>query len=216
MIPDGTQVSKNVWLAQDGKYRWVYEFDMLKNPTILISVMRVLLLAFGIIVGAMLVMHLAEGIMTTFEEYWHFYGGMLILLGVLLVLALIAYLIVAKSFGWRYMVLFIMDEEGLENRIMKQEFQKAQAMGWLTAVVGLAAGSLSTAGAGMLSATRDRSFSVFTAVRKVKAVRRRNVIYVNHLFQHNQVYAEKEDFDFIFRWIAEHCPNAKIKGRAQS
>lgn len=217
MLPDGqtagTQVTKNIWLAEDGKYRWIYEFDMRKNPTILISVLRVLLLAFGILMAGMLALHLIEGVMTSFAEYWGFYSGMLILLGVLLVLAVIAYLIVAKSFGWSYWVLITMDEEGVVNRYMKQTFEKAQALGWLTALAGLAAGNLTTAGAGLASATRDVSASVFAYVRKVKAVKRRHVIYVNQLLGHNQVYAEPEDFDFVRNWIADHCPNAKVRGK---
>ena len=209
----GTQITKNIWLASDGKYRWVYEFHMLKNPTILISVIRTMLLAFGIVMALMLSVQLLEGVMTTFEEYWGFYKGMLILLGVLLVIAVIAYLIVAKVFGWNYFVLITMDEEHVENRYMKQTFEKAQALGWLTAVAGLAAGNLTTVGAGLVSATRDTSASVFAHVRKVKSVRRRQVIYVNQLLGHNQVYAEPEDFDFVRNWIADHCPNAKVRGR---
>ncbi len=216
MLPDGqtdgTQVTKNIWLAPDGKYRWVYEFNMLKNPTILISVVRVLLLAFGILMACMLALHLIEGVMTSFAEYWGFYSGMLILLGVLLFLSVIAYLIVAKNFGWSYFVLITMDEEFVQNRYMKQTFEKAQALGWLTALVGLVAGNPTTAGAGLISATRDTSTSEFAYVRKVKAVRRRQVIYVNQLLGHNQVYAEPEDFDFVRNWIADHCPNAKIRG----
>ena len=208
----GKQITKNIWLAPDGKYRWVYEFNMLKNPTILISVVRVLLLAFGIVMALMLTVQLTEGVMGTFEEYWGFYKGMLILLGVLLFLAVVAYLIVAKSFGWSYFVLITMDEEFVQNRYMKQTFEKAQALGWLTALAGLAAGNLTTAGAGLVSATRDTSTSEFAYVRKVKAVRRRQVIYVNQLLGHNQVYAEPEDFDFVRNWIADHCPNAKIRG----
>ena len=217
MLPDGqaagTQVTKNIWLAGDGKYRWIYEFDMRKNPTILISVLRVLLLAFGILMACMLALHLIEGVMTSFAEYWGFYSGMLILLGVLLVLAVIAYLIVARSFDWRYWVLITMDEEGVVNRYMKQTFEKAQALGWLTALAGLAAGNLTAAGAGLTSATRDVSSSVFACVRKVKSVRRRQVIYVNQLLGHNQVYAEPEDFDCVRNWIADHCPNAKVRGK---
>ncbi|MBO4872949.1 MAG: hypothetical protein J5496_06005 [Lachnospiraceae bacterium] len=209
----GTQVTKNIWRGDDGKYRWIYKFDMRKNPTILISVLRVVLLAFGIVLLFMLVAHLIEGVMTSFEEYWHFYRWMLVLLAVLLVLAVIAYLIAAKIFGWSYWVLITMDEEGVESRYMKQTFEKAQALGWLTAVVGLAAGNLTTLGAGLVSATRDVSTSVFAYVRKVKAVKRRHVIYVNQLLGHNQVYAESEDFDFVRSWIADHCPNAKVRGK---
>ena len=38
-----------VKLYPDGKYRWVYEVPMLKNPTILIDVFKVLGISFGIV-----------------------------------------------------------------------------------------------------------------------------------------------------------------------
>ena len=46
-------------------------------------------------------------------------------------------------------------------------------------------------------------------VRKVKGVKRRNLIKVNEPFFFNQVYAEDEDFDFVFNYIRSHCPKVK-------
>ena len=205
-------VTANIRRGTDGKYRWVYEFDMRRNPTILISCVRILLLAFAVVMAFMLLVQLIEGVMTSFAEYWNFYKWMLVVLGVLLLLMLIAYVILAKTFGWKYMVLFTMDEEGIVNLHMKKQVDKAQALGWLTFFAGAAAGNFSTAGSGLLAATRDSSSSFFPAVRKVKAVRRRHVIYVNQLLNHNQVYAEDEDFEFVRNWIVSHCPKAKIRG----
>ena len=208
----GTPVTKNICLGSDGKYRWVYEFKMLKNPTILITTVKVMILAFAIVMGAMLIFHLCEGVLDSFEEYWNFYKWMLVLLGVLLVISVIAYLVVAANFGWKYLCLFTMDENGVENRQMKQQFDKAQAMGWLAFAVGIAGGNYGAAGAGLVSTTRDCSTSDFHFVRKVKSVKRRQVIYVNQLLNHNQVYAEPEDFDFVRDWIVSHCPRAKVRG----
>ena len=202
-------VTANIRRGTDGKYRWIYEFDMLKNPTILITCVKVLLLAFAIVMAFMLLIQLLEGVMTSFAEYWNFYKWMLVLLGVLLVLMLIAYAILAKIFGWKYMVLFTMDEAGIVNLHMKKQVDKAQALGWLTFAAGLASGSASIAGSGLMAATRDSSSSSFPHVRKVKAVRRRHVIYVNQLLNHNQVYAEAPDFDFVRDFIIRHCTNAK-------
>ena len=211
-LPPGSQVTQNVYLCPDGKYRWIYEFDMRKNPTILISVMRVVLLAYGIVMAVMLIIQLFESVMKTFREYWNFYKWFLVLLAVLLVTSVIAYLIVAGTFGWKYIVFFTMDEDGVENRPLKQQADKAKALSWLTVFAGIASGRIGTVGTGLIAASRSVSSSDFHNVRKVKAVRRRHVIYVNQLLGHNQVYAEDADFDFVKEFIAAHCPNAKIKG----
>ena len=41
-ILEGKKVSENIYLCPDGVYRWIYEFPMAKNPTILITVWKVL------------------------------------------------------------------------------------------------------------------------------------------------------------------------------
>ena len=47
---NGEKVTENVYLCPDGVYRWVYEFPMLKNPAILFTVWRVLLMSCAICV----------------------------------------------------------------------------------------------------------------------------------------------------------------------
>ena len=207
------KVSENIRLCPDGKYRWVYEVEMLKNPTILITVLKVMLLSFGIVLAFLGVISLIGGD----YRYWDaddvlsFFKVFLILLLVMLAISVIAYLIVAAMHGWTYQVLYTMDEKGVELKEMRKDFGKAEALGWLAAAVGEAVGNMSMMGAGVLAATRDSSMSVFRDVRKVKAVRRRHVIYVNQVLEHNQVYAEDADFDFVLNYICEHVPKtAKI------
>ena len=77
------------------------------------------------------------------------------------VISVLAYLIVAANYGWKYMVLFEMNEDEVRHIQMESQFKKAQALGWLTA---MAAGSYSVMGAGLLAAARDRSVSVFGSV----------------------------------------------------
>ena len=55
------KVSENIRLCPDGKYRWVYEVEMLKNPTILFTVFKVLLLSFGIVLAFLGVISLIGG-----------------------------------------------------------------------------------------------------------------------------------------------------------
>ena len=82
-------------------------------------------------------------------------------------------------------------------------------MGLIAALVGLAAKRPTTAGAGLLSATRQASTSDFKYVKKVKAYPRRHLIKVNETLNKNQVYAATEDFDFVLDWIRTRCINAK-------
>ena len=37
-------MSENIKKCEDGSYRWVYEFDMLKNPIIILTVLKIFVL----------------------------------------------------------------------------------------------------------------------------------------------------------------------------
>ena len=196
----GTRVTENVYFCPDGKYRWNYEFNMLTNPAILITTLKVMALSFGIV--ALLIIIFSGGI-----SGWTDSDDLKIIVILILVLAVIsvlAYLIVAAMYGWKYQVLFEMDEAGVNHIQMKSQFKKAEAMGWLVALAGAAAGRPTVAGAGMLSATRSSMYTKFSAVRKVKGNRGRHTIYVNELLSRNQVYAEDADFDFVLNYIKSH------------
>ena len=198
----GMRVTENVYLCPDGKYRWSYAFDMLKNPVILFTTWKVLGLSALIVVLFTALMALIEGSFGLPDS--DNMKIIVILVIVLFVLSIIAYLVVAGSYGWKYLVLFEMDEDGVMHRQMKNQFKKAQAMGWIAAVAAAAAGRPGMAGAGMLAATRNSMYSDFKRVRKVKVNRAMHTIYVNELLGRNQVYAETADFDFVLHFIKEH------------
>ncbi|SEA90351.1 zinc-ribbon domain-containing protein [Oribacterium sp. KHPX15] len=208
----GQKVTENIYLCPDGAYRWVYEFDMIKNPTILITVWKVLLMSCAIVMILVMFFRIMDGDFFNLpdpDDLAEYIGGLVLVMLFMAFLSVVAYLIVAKSYGFRYMVLFTMNENEIEHRQMKNQFDKAKAMGWLTAAAGLAAGSLGRAGTGMLAATKTASTSVYDHVKKVKSDRRHNVIYVNETLDHNQIYVDEADFDFVRNFLIEHCRNAK-------
>jgi len=195
---------KQIELCADGKYRWAYEYDMLRNPSILFVVLKVfayIILGMGLL---FLIMGLFDG--NDFLETLLFSGKMVLILGgIFLFLAIVSYLILALVFNRKYMVLFEMDENGILHRQMQKQVKKAQALAFITAMVGLMAKRPSTVGAGLLSATKTSSYSTFSSVRSVKAYRGRHLIKVNEPFNYNQVYVD-EDFDFVYDFIRSHCP----------
>ena len=207
----GQKVTENIYLCPDGKYRWIYEFEMLKNPSILITVWKVLALSFGIVMAFTLLVTLISGDFKYWnaEDAFGFFRGFLLLLVFMMALGVVAYFIIAAIYGWKYMVLFTMDKDGVEHRQMVKQFEKAQAIGWLTAAAGALSGNIGRVGTGILTATRTSSISVFANVRTVRSVRRRHTVYVNQLLFRNQVYANDEDFDFVRDFIIRHCTNAK-------
>ena len=92
---------------------------------------------------------------------------------------------------------------------MPRQAKKAQVVSALTVLAGLMARRPGVAGAGMLAA-RTTMVTSFSSVKKIKAVRRSNLIKVNETLSRNQVYVDEQDFDIVYQFICQHCPNAKI------
>ena len=113
-------------------------------------------------------------------------------------------------YGWKYIVLFEMDEETVSHIPTSKEFEKAQALSWLTMAAGLLAKNRGAFSAGMLSAMKGPSTSEFKNVEFVRVNRRQNTIHVDQLLDKNQVYAENADFDFVEKFIKDRCIKAKI------
>ena len=199
----GSRVS----LCEDGKYRWTYPLDMLKNPSILFVLLKI----FGILLSIPLLIALISAAANNdWQKIWDgFIKIWLIVMVVFFVIILISYLIVVWMNGGKYVVNFTMDEKRLIHEQVPVQYERARKVGLLAALVGIFAKRPSAAGAGALAASRDTSVSVFDKVRRVKPRRGQNLIKVNQSLERNQVYVPDEDFDFVLDFIRKHCPNAK-------
>ena len=204
---------EKVTLCSDGKYRWMYKFDMLKNPVILLTTWKVIGMAFFIVFIIANAIGLIGGDLDP-KAVLGTAKALLIVTLVLCFIGIFAYLYIAKLYGWRYLVVFEMDENGITHRQMKSQFDKAKATLTFIALVGAAAGSLSAAAAGINAATRDSLSTDFAKVKKVKLSKYHNTIYVNAPFSHNQIYVAKEDLDFVLDYILARVPEkaaAKVR-----
>lgn len=193
--------------GSDGVYRWSYELHLLKNPTIFLLVWKIFFFILLGIWGFILLLDLidwgfsAEHLLKNLQILGWFLLGMTGLVG-------ISTLIYAAIMGGKYCVLFEMDEAGVNHRQVPAQAEKARQLGKLTVAAGLAGRRISTVSAGM-AAQRTEMYSDFSKVRRVKVYPRRELIKVNGLLQHNQVYAKGEDFGFVRDFILTHCKNRK-------
>ena len=197
-----TNVTKNIALGEDGVYRWVYELNLYTNPTIIFLIWKI----FGFIcLGMWLLMVLLD--MGEKDFWWDGFldltqGCLFFTLG-FFALCLIGYLVYAVIMGGKYCVLFEMDEKGVNHIQMAPQVKKAEIIGLLTMLVGAAAGKPGVVGTGLLAAARTSLYSSFDSVKSVEAFPSRNLIKVNEFLSKNQVYAEKEDYDFVLGYIRE-------------
>ena len=116
----------------------------------------------------------------------------------------VSYLIYAVMQGFKYCVLFEMNEDGVKHTQMPKQFKKAQAMSLVLILSGMATKNPGAIGQGMLAGAKNSMVSSFSHVRSIEIFRKRNVIKVNERLNKNQVYAYDEDFDFVVNYIKSH------------
>ena len=197
-----------VKLCADGKYRWVYEMSLFKNPTVFVLIWKIFFFIFLGIFAIMMIVDAAEWsdffpdrFLNSLKIMGYFTVGMTAVVG-------ISYLIYAAIMGGKYIVEFEMDDEGVNHRQIASQSRKAKKLGEAVAVAGALSGNLTMTAAG-INSQRTEMYSEFSKVRKLKAYPRRGVIKLNAPFNHNQVYASREDFEFVREYIVSRCVNLK-------
>lgn len=204
----GTELGPGLYKGADGIIRWNYEMNMWKNPTILITVWKVLLIGGSVPILLVTILTLIE---EGFAEAMSVFGMMaVIIIAIVTGLAVIAYPIVALSYGGVYQVVFEMDDVGVKHIQMDKQYDKAKVLSMITVLAGIAGGSPGTVGAGLLAGSKKSSYSKFSKVKKVVLKPGRRVIYVNQSVERNQIYAGPENFDQIAAYITDRCKKAAI------
>ena len=210
MAAQPVYTSKNITMCNDGKYRWVYELDMYTTTAIIKEVWRVLLISLVIVLALMLIFSTIEG---DLMEGLRFIGEMAaILFGIFLVLSVVGYLVFAFIIGGKYCALFEMNEEGINNVAQEKHVKKAELIGLITALAGIAGGRPGVVGIGILGATRTSMYTSFDEVKELEILPKEHLIRLNETLSRNQVYADDEDFTFVTSYIKARCRNAKVKG----
>lgn len=201
---------ERVTLFPDGKFRWVFELNMLKNYSILFDLWKVFGITIGILVVFAFFMLLFSGNLDL-DSIKGLGIGILITAGIMFVLSIVGYFFYAATSGWKYVVLFIMDDQQVIHQQMPKQVKKAHAIGALTILAGLISGRPGTIGTALLAQSRTSMTSSYDSVKKLIPQRGMNLIKVNETLEKNRVYVCDEDFDFVYQYLCTHCPNVKRK-----
>ena len=194
-------------LCLDGKYRWVYEMSLYRNMTIPLLLIKVLLITIAICFALIFVICVASG-----DDPVEFIAEsavpLLMIMAIFFPVCVLGYLLYAVMNGGVYCVLFEMDDKGVLHAQQDRQVKKAKLLADISVLAGLATGNVGAVGRGLLVATNTEKYTEFGGVRKLRAVPGRNVIYIDT----NQVYASDSDFEFVWNYIKDRCPNASVKG----
>lgn len=200
-------LTNDVKLYPDGKYRWTYEVKLWKNASIFLDLVKVM----GIIMGGIwLFVTVIKPLLSGDFDGDDFLDNSKIFLWVILGMAALCglgYVLFAAINGGGYAILFIMDENMVIHRQMPRQMKRAQVIAALAILM-----DPMSSGPAVLAASQSDFRSYFKKVRKVIPDRKRNRIKVNGVLTHNRIYVEDpNDYEFVLNYINERCPKAKKK-----
>lgn len=210
----GKKITGNVVLGTDGKFHWYYEFKLMKNPTILKLLWKIFFWIFVVMWAFLSIVNASQGHFN-FKDFLEFSKYFLLILVGVEVLVAISYFIYAAVQGFKYCVMFEMDEEGVTHTQMHKQFKKSQAISFITMMMGAAAGKPGAVGTGLLAASKSAMSSSWKSVKSIEIIRKHEVIKLNGKLNKNQVYALPEDFTFVEEFIKSHVSKkCSIKERS--
>lgn len=195
----------------DHYYRWNYSMNLWKNPTVIVTVAKILLIAGSVPVLLMTFLtFIDEGLSKALSTLL----DMSVLMGLILLgLLIIGYVLIALINGGTYQVVFEMNEYGIKHIQMQRQFKKNQILALLTILAGAAAGNPQAAGAGLLAGSKQSTYSNFSKVKKIRIKSSSHVIYMSEWMSYNQIYTTEEQFEFIKDYIINRCPKAVVIGK---
>ncbi len=204
--------SENITMCTDGKYRWVYELNLYKNPAIIKEVGRVIFISLVIVLALLFGFVIIDGIGTLAEKLQYVAELAGILFAIFMVITVLGYLLYSYMMGGTYCALFEMDENGICNKAQEKHIKKAELISAITVIAGIASGRPGVVGTGLLAATRTSMYTRFDSVKELEILPKQHLIRLSETLNRNQVYAEDDDFAFVADFIRTRCRNAKVKG----
>ncbi len=185
--------------AENYKLCWSYVINLWRQPILI----RPLVIMMAVFVGIVVITATISGGFTAL--LWALGGG----IAFTVVVVGLTYLIMGLIHRGQYIFLFEMDETGVLNQSTPRQNKKARSLKSATVIAGYALGNSALRDAGR-NAGSSEFYSRFSEVKKVKAVRKYNLIRVHSPFVRNQIYASPEQYGFVWEYITSRCKRANI------
>lgn len=199
----GYALPPGIEYVEGGPFYWTYSQSLWSNPTILYTLLKVMLLSVAIVI-------LIAGVAGGFKMKNLLMLGGGLALGAI-VLSLIGYAIFAAISGGKYNMLFLMDDDCVVHVQMPKEAERGDAISDVAGVVGVLTGNLTLMGTSMAQYGRHTMTSTFSNVKSITQDRAHDVIKIRAGVEFNQIYANPAQYDFVLSYIASRCPNVRVE-----
>lgn len=204
---DNINKKSEIFFGQRGNISWIYEYNLWKEVAVFITILKVLLLSTLFPALVIFFVTLEEGFLKAIRvmAYVYFITGVSILC-----LLMVSYIIVAIINGGKYIVLFELDEFGVNHIQMPHQYKKNNVLSMIGVVFGAIANNYTAIGANLLSMSKKNMYTDFKKVKKIIINKKKKIIYLNETFKKNQIYILENDFDYIKEIILSKSKNATV------
>lgn len=194
-------------LCPDGKYRWVYCFNLFTNPARLFGLWGVALRVFLVVwIFVMVVSVGSYGF--KLSGLWAITIAFIPWLGALMAGILLVYLIWAIALGGKYCLLYELDDRAICCTRLRREYSCKDISEMIDSYV-----SGESDGAQLYYAAElavESVYSDFRAVRVISANESRGLIKLRGLHARNRIFTKGGDFALILGTISGNCsPQAR-------
>lgn len=203
--PGAVPVSTFGSARDSGRFRWLHEVNLWRDPTLPSLLFKILLLAGVAPAVLVLAVETFEGSpVQGFQVAAQIY---LIVTGVLMLLFVLSYPVFILFKGGRYPILFEMDDREVRHIEMPSSADRSRLMAWVGLIAGLAARNPTVMGSSLLALSRSQMATRFRDVRKVVVYRRRGVMrLIARDMTRNLIYVDREHFQEVVDHVLARCP----------
>ena len=192
---------------EDGTLGWTYSQSLWSNPTILYTVLKVMMIAVVVILLLIGGLSAIEG---DFDPEFFLYMTVGLIVGAS-ILSLIGYAVYAAISGGQYNMLFFMNDDVVVHMAMPKEAKRGDRINDIAVLVGVLTGNPTLTGMGMANYGRNTLESNFADVKSIVQDRSHDLIKVRAGFEFNQIYASPAQYDFVLSHIASRCPGVRVE-----
>ncbi len=193
---------------EDGTFDWIFSLKLLKNRSLLKFVIKVIALICVLIAVVFIIVVRDPGLL-------------LMILGILVLcfaggslIAVFATWVVNAMYKGNYLLVYQLNDRQLLFSQTSDQAQITKIISVASAAVNAAGNNLGGAIAGAGLAMSPNAYSSdFSKVKAVRGNKKDNLIWVNSFFQYQMVYVPDSFYDFVWDYVTQRCPKAKIKKR---
>lgn len=195
--------------GSDGKYRWYYRVNLLRNYSILLHVWRVLLLIVGIGWPILLALRLLISRHNNFK-----FADELLTFGLLLLIAwavgLLGYIIYACKYGYYFTSCYAMDEKQIYQQFTPQHVHSTKQPEGFKAILEALTSRPGMPGFGVVRVSgKWTDTTPLQRVIRMKERRGLHHIKVSLGIDSTRIFIPDEDFDMVRDFLRQHCQNVK-------